>query len=159
MVIEAIIAIFLKYGLLGLLFSSFVSALVFIPGYSSFLIPIYVALHFNPWLILVVLTVGAVSGEIVNYYLGFFGSKYIMHIEIKKAEKWLNKWGELSIFIVNLIPIFPADLVNTLVGFFRMDFKKFFLGMSAGKIIQYAFLIFAIEMLAKFFPMLLKVFL
>ncbi|MFH0711146.1 MAG: VTT domain-containing protein [Candidatus Aenigmatarchaeota archaeon] len=150
MVLEAIIAIFIKYGLAGLLFSSFISSLVFIPGYASFLIPVYVKLNFNPWLILFVITAGAIVGETINYYLGYFGSKYVLHKEIKKAERWLNKWGEMSVFIVNLIPIFPADFVNILVGFLRMDVKMYVIGMSLGKLIQYSVLIFGAEIFFRY---------
>ena len=150
MVFEAIIAIFLKLGLIGLLFSSFVSSLVFVPAYASFLIPVFLKLHFDPWHIFIMITVGAVAGEIVNYYLGYIGSKYVFHKEIKKAEKWLNKWGEMSVFVVNLIPIFPADFVNLLVGFLRMDFKMYMIGMSLGKVIQYALLIFGFEIFFKY---------
>lgn len=150
MVFEFIISLFIKFGLVGLLFSSFVSSLVVFPAYASFLIPLYVKLHFNPYLIFIVITIGAVAGEVVNYYLGFVGSKYIYHKEIKKAEKWLNRWGEMSIFIVNVIPIFPADFLNTLVGFLRMDFKMFVIGMAAGKALQYALIIFGVEILSKY---------
>jgi len=150
MVFEAIIAIFVKYGLFGLFMSSFASSLVFLPAYASFLIPLYVGLHFDPWQILVVLLVGAVLGEIVNYYLGYVGSKYVLHQHIRKAEKWVNKWGLMSIFIVNAIPIFPADVVNTLVGFFRMDMKMYVIWMSLGKLLQYTLLIFGIEFFFKY---------
>ena len=150
MVFEYVISLFIKFGLVGLLFSSFVSSLVFFPAYAELLIPIYVKLHFNPYLIFIIITVGAVAGEVVNYYLGLVGSKYIYHKEIKKAEKWLNKWGEMSIFIVNLIPVFPADFVNVLVGFLRMDFKMYLIGMTAGKAVQYALLIFGLEILFKY---------
>jgi membrane protein YqaA with SNARE-associated domain len=150
MILDVFFALFLKLGLFGLLFSSFISSLVVFPAYASFLIPIYVRLHFNLLQIFLVLTVGAVAGEVVNYYLGYIGAKYVFHSEIKKAEKWLNRWGEMSIFIVNLIPVFPADFVNLFVGFFRMDFKTYLIGMTLGKAIQYALLIYGIEILFKY---------
>jgi len=150
MVLQAILAIFIKYGLTGLFLSSFLSSLVFIPAYSSFLIPLYVGLHFSPWQILIAISIGAVGGELVNYYLGFVGSKYVKKDDVKKAEKWLTKWGEMSVFIVNLIPAFPADVVNALVGFFHMDLKTFVIGMSVAKVIQYALLIFGSEILFNF---------
>jgi membrane protein YqaA with SNARE-associated domain len=145
MVFETIIALFLRFGLVGLLASSFISALVFFPGYSSFLIPIFIKLEFNPWTILAVLSAGAIAGEFFNYYLGVVGSKYVYHKKIKEAEKWLNKWGEYTVFIMNLIPFFPADFLNVLVGFLKMDRNKFLLGMSLGKILQYSLLIFSIR--------------
>jgi len=150
MVFNAILAGFLKFGLVGLFVSSFVSSLFFFPAYATFLIPIYLKLGFNPWHILIVITAGSVIGEIVNYYLGFIGSKYIYHKEMKKAEKWLYKWGGMSVFIFNLIPMFPADIIDALVGFLRMDFKMFFIGMSTAKILQYGLLIFGTEIFFRF---------
>jgi len=144
--LETVIALFIKYGLVGLLFSSFISSLFFFPAYSTFLIPVYIKLHFNPWYILAVLTIGTVAGELVNYYIGYTGSKYIYRKEIKKAEEWLNKWGEMSVFLINLIPVLPADFVNLFVGFLRMDFKMFVVGMSLAKLIQFALLIFGTEL-------------
>jgi len=150
MVFNAIVAGLLKFGLVGLFISSFVSSLFFFPAYAPFLIPIYLKLDFNPWHILIIITIGAVAGEIANYYLGYIGSKYFYHKELKKAEKWLYRWGGMSIFVINLIPMFPSDIVDALVGFLRMDFKIFFIGMTAAKILQYALLIFGTEIFFKF---------
>jgi len=150
MVFNAIVAGLLKFGLVGLFVSSFASSLFFFPAYASFLIPIYLKIGFNPWHILIIITAGSVIGEIANYYLGFIGSKYIYRKEMKKVEKWLYKWGGMSVFIVNLIPMFPADIIDALVGFLRMDFKMFFIGMTAAKILQYALLIFGTEIFFRF---------
>jgi membrane protein YqaA with SNARE-associated domain len=149
MFLGAIAAALIEYGIAGLAFSSFLSSLVFIPGYASFLIPLFVGLHANPWQMLFAISIGAIAGEAVNYYLGIVGSKYILHLELKKAKKWLSRWGEMSVFIVNLIPLFPADVVNTLIGFLKMDFKTYMISMSLGKIIQYSLLIFGAELLFK----------
>jgi membrane protein YqaA with SNARE-associated domain len=150
MVLAAIASALTKYGILGLTFSSFLSSLVFIPGYASFLIPIFVGLHANPWLMLAGITIGAIAGECVNYYLGLVGSKYILHLKLKKAKKWLSRWGEMSVFVINLVPLFPADVVNTLIGFLKMDFRTYLISMSLGKVIQYSLLIFGAELLFKF---------
>jgi len=150
MILGAIAAALTKYGILGLTFSSFLSSLVFIPGYASFLIPLFVGLDANPWLMLAGISIGAIAGEVVNYYLGLIGSKYILHLKLKKAKKWLCTWGDMSIFVVNMIPVFPADVVNILVGFLKMDFRAYMISMSLGKIIQYSLLIFGTELLFKF---------
>lgn len=151
---ESIVGLFLKYGLFGMLFSSIISSLFFFPAFSSFLIPLYLALKFNPYLLLIVITGGAIIGQLFNYYFGVFSSEHLIKHEkdIRKAEQWLNKWGDLSVFIVNLIPFIPADFVSVLVGFLRMDSKPFIISMGLGKLFQYALLIFGIELLTRFLP-------
>jgi len=152
--LHEILSFFIQYGVLGLFLSSFASSLFFFPAYASFLIPIYLTLKFNPYSLLLVLTAGSILGQIFNYYFGKFGSKHLIkhEKEIKKAESWLNKWGVLSIFVVNLVPFFPADFVSVLVGFLRMDLKTFIISTSVGKVIQFALLIFGIGFLVKFIP-------
>jgi membrane protein YqaA with SNARE-associated domain len=154
MVLQAILSLFMKYGLLGLFLSSFISSLFFIPAYVSFLIPLYIAIKINPYLLLIVITTGSILGQILNYYFGFFGSKHLIKYEkeIKNATKWLNKWGEISLFIINLVPILPADFVSVLVGFLRMDKKVFLISMGLGRLFQYALIIFGVEIIAKLVP-------
>jgi membrane protein YqaA with SNARE-associated domain len=154
MVLETLFHLFVQYGLGGLFFSSFISSLFFIPAYASFLIPLYTTLKFNPYVILLVITTGSILGQAFNYYFGLFGSKHLIKYEkeIKKATTWLNRWGELSIFVVNFVPIFPADFVSVLVGFLRMDVRIFAISMSLGRLFQYALLIFGVHVLLKFLP-------
>jgi len=142
--------ILLKLGLVGLFFGSLTSSLWFIPGYASLLLPVYLALKFNPYHILILMTLGAIIGEVINYYCGFMGAKLILKKDIKKGKKWLNKWGDLSLFIVNLIPLFPSDFISILVGFLKMDLKTFIISMGLGKFFQYALLIFGIELITRF---------
>lgn len=154
MALQLILNLFIKYGLIGLLVSSFISSLFFIPGYASFLIPFYVALKFNPYLLLAVLTIGSIMGETCNYYFGLFGSKHLIKYEkeIKKATKWLNNWGEISLFVVNLVPVLPSDFISVFVGFLRMDIKIFVVSVGLGKLFQFALLIFGVQLLARFLP-------
>ena len=151
---EFIINLFLKYGLIGLFLSSIVSSLFFFPGFSSFLIPIYLTLRFNPYFLLIVMTAGAIIGQMFNYYFGLFGSGKLIkqEKEIRKAEKWLNKWGDLSVFIVNAIPFFPSDFISVLVGFLRMNIKIFIISMTLGRFFQYALFIFGLRLLVNFLP-------
>ena len=154
MVLQAIFALFIKYGFVGLFFSSLVSSLFFIPGYSTLLIPLYIALKFNPYLLLIILTAGSTIGQTIDYYIGFYSSERLLKYkkEIKNATKWLNKWGDISLFIINLIPISPADFISVLVGFLRMNVKSFVISVALGKFFQYALLIFGVQMLVRFLP-------
>jgi len=152
MPLQALAHIFVQYGFLGLFLSSFVSSLFFFPAFTYIIISIFIALKFNPYLVLVAVTSGAILAQFVNYYFGFFGSKKLIkrENEIKKVRVWLDRWGDLSIFIINLVPILPADFVSVFVGFLRMDFKTFLISMSLGKFFQFTLVIFGFELLAKF---------
>ena len=152
MVFESIIALFQAYGLFGLFITSIISSLFFFPGLSPLLIPFY-SLQFPSWQIFIAITSGSIIGGFINYYIGFFGYEifYVRKIKkshdwqrrMKSAKNWSNKWGKFSVLIANAIPFFPADFLNLFVGFFRQDIKLFLLGMSIGKAIQFAILVFA----------------
>jgi membrane protein YqaA with SNARE-associated domain len=154
---ETLMQLFLQYGLIGLGLQSFLSSLIFFPGYAELLIPVYIGLKLSPYQILLVVSVGSILGGVVNYYLGFLGARVILKKkkEIKKAKVWLDKWGDLSVFVTSFLPGIPFDIVAVLVGFLKMDFKSFFISMSLGKIIKYVLIIFGIEVFSNILPMIL----
>jgi len=157
MVFEKIVTLFFSHGLIGLFLSSFLSSLFFIPAFVELLIPVYVGLDFNPILIFVFLTAGAVLGSCINYYMGFWGSKYI---NIKAAHKksvkdFLAKWGDFSVLVMSLLPPpFPFDIATVIFGFLKMNFRTFIISTIIGRSIKHALFIFisiyGIEALLKF---------
>jgi len=145
MVAEKLVALFFSYGLLGLLFSSFLSALFFIPAFVELLIPVYVGLHFDPIGIFIFLTAGSVLGSAVNYYIGLWGSKYvtIKAAHEKSVKKFLAKWGDFSVLVMSFLPPpFPFDVATLVLGFLKMNFRTFIISTLVGKSIKHALFIF-----------------
>lgn len=151
MILDILTSIMIKYGLFGLFTQSFLSSLVFIPAFTELIIPVYLGLKFSPFLVLLAVSLGSILGGLVDYYMGFFGSKILFkkRKEIKVAKEWLNKWGDLSVFLASFLPI-PFDFVAITVGFLRMDIKAFSIAMSIGKTLKYAAFVFGVEFLLKF---------
>lgn len=156
MVAEKLLALFFSYGLIGLLLTSFLSALFFIPGFVDILIPVYVSLDMNPVLIFLVITAGSVLGSVVNYYFGVLGSRYI---KIKATQKrsvqdFLTRWGNFSVLVMSFLPPpFPFDIATVVFGFLKMKFRMFIISTTVGKSIKYALFIliskYGIEALLK----------
>jgi len=88
-----------------------------------------------------------------NYGLGLLGSKFIKSRKeiTEKAKKWLDMWGDLSVFITSFVPGFPFDVVAIAVGIFRMNFKVFMIAMSLGKILKHAIIIYGTGLFLKIF--------
>jgi len=144
MIIESLLSITLQYGLIGLFLCSFLSALIFFPGIADYTLPFFVAMNFNPVLTFVSITSGSIMGASINYYLGFANSGLVAKNKVKKAsvKKWINRWGEKSMFMLSLLPLpIPFDVFTVAAGYLKMNFKKFFMSMFAGRVIKYACLI------------------
>lgn len=91
------------------------------------------------FLIVVVGTLGATLGAVINYYLAFFIGRPIIYAfadsrlgrimllssdKIKKAELYFNEHGNISTFIGRLIPAI-RQLISIPAGLSRMNFKSF----------------------------------
>lgn len=86
-------------------------------------------------------TVGSLIGSLAIYYLGLFGGrkillkygKYFMICEhdIKLAEEWFNKYGEISVLISRLAPVLRT-VISFPAGVGRMDLKKFIFYTTIG---------------------------
>lgn len=145
MVFETISLLLVQYGLVGLFSASFILSLIFFPGLVEAVIPVFLALKFNPLLVFLIATAGSVAGGFVNYLLGFFGSKLVKKKYGKKmkfAEKWLDRWGPFSVFVTSFVPGFPFDIIAIAVGIFRMNFRYFLLSMVLGKTLKSAVFVF-----------------
>ncbi|MCD6403396.1 MAG: VTT domain-containing protein [Candidatus Aenigmarchaeota archaeon] len=114
--------------------------------------PVYVK-TFDANMVFVLTSVGSILGALFNYGLGLAGSRFIKNKKeiIKKSKKWLDKWGDLSVFITSFIPGFPFDVIAIAVGIFKMNIKDFVISMSLGKAIKYALLIYGTDFFLRIF--------
>ncbi|MDE1725711.1 MAG: VTT domain-containing protein [Thaumarchaeota archaeon] len=132
--------IFVKYGLLGLFLNSV---------FSSF-IPIPVVITSTALLldgeetstVFLVMTVGAIGGGILSYFIGYDGKKFYKLLKkthenkhFEKSSGWLNKHGWTIIFILNLIPVL-TEVVTIIAGIKKYDFKKFVISMGIARSIH-----------------------
>lgn len=99
---------------------------------------------FNFWLVVLAGALGNVVGSWVNYYLGAYGGrpflekygKYMLihHSDLKKADKWFDRYGDWAVFLTRLLPVirtfisFPAGVSRIrIVPFTILTFAGSFL--------------------------------
>ncbi|HWR27138.1 MAG TPA: DedA family protein [Candidatus Thermoplasmatota archaeon] len=89
---------------------------------------------FNAVLVILVSTLGSITGSLIFYYIGKtqghnlvqrYGKYVLVNSEdIKKTEAWFNKRGDLTIFLARLIPV-VRHLISLIAGIGKMNVKKF----------------------------------
>ncbi len=87
----------------------------------------------NIWVVAVLLMIGAIVGDTVNYWIGhFFGQKIVDNPNIKfinqehidKTEKFYKKYGGKTIILARFVPI-VRTFAPFVAGIGTMDYKKF----------------------------------
>jgi len=92
---------------------------------------------FSFWAVVLAGTFGNLTGSLFSYWLGYLIRKGIFYrdsqkvsIEVKRAQKWLARFGDLAIFISRLLPIvrtfisFPLGVIKT-KSLWRFSFLTF----------------------------------
>ncbi len=80
---------------------------------------------------------GAAIGEITGYVAGYSGQSMIQRRKVyQRLERWVKKWGTLTIFLLSVAPLF-FDLAGLAAGALRFPFWKFFIATWLGRTILY----------------------
>ena len=80
---------------------------------------------------------GAAVGEITGYVAGYSGQSMIQRRKVyQRLERWVKKWGTLTIFLLSIAPLF-FDLAGLAAGALRFPFWKFFIATWLGRTILY----------------------
>lgn len=130
-----------KYGLIGLLIITFISYSI-IPFPSEAAITAS-SIIFNPFYVMIFALVGSTIGSLTNYYIGHKGIKKLFRKKSGINQKTINlfkKHGAWSIIIFGCLPLIGEPL-TILAGSFEMNFWKFLLYSTIGKIIYFTILI------------------
>ncbi len=114
-------------------------------GYLAFSnqLPVYLGIP-SFVLVLIAGTVGNAVGASLAYALGYYGGRpavlrYGKYVKLntdtlEKTEKWFSKYGNLSVFLTRMTPIFRT-FISIPAGLAEMKFKKFLALTLAGTII------------------------
>jgi membrane-associated protein len=136
------------YMLVGLCFIIFAECglLVgfFLPGDSLlFTAGLFVAsglLDYPLWLVALLVTVCALLGNVVGYYIGLRAgpalfskpdSKIFKREYVEKTEEFFEKYGARAIVMARFVPI-VRTFITAMAGVGRMDAKKYFTYSAAG---------------------------
>lgn len=106
----------------------------------------------NFWLVVIVATVAAIVGSLIDYYIGLKGieilakKRILGHVilsmdQLAMAGKWFEKYGSFAIFIARLIPGLRT-IISFPAGAARMPLVKFLVYTIAGCLLWNVVLIY-----------------
>lgn len=134
------------YGLLCL--SAFLSATL-LPGSSeAVLLGLLASGQGSPAVLVVFATLGNVAGAVVNWGLGRFFEHYkdkswfpIQVAAMTRAQVWFARWG-LWTLLLSWVPVI-GDPLTLVAGILRVQFGRFLMLVSFGKVARYGLLVLA----------------
>ena len=133
-----------NYGYLGAFLISLISSATIVLPVPGMLLIFALGAVFNPVLVGLIAAFGGTLGEITGFILGYSGRRILTSEKIyNKAEKWLKKWGTMTIFIFSLVPPLPIDIIGIVAGTLRFPLWKFLLACFLGKALLYTGMAFA----------------
>ena len=133
--------IFSTYGYIGLFLAAFLAATI-IP-LSSEAVLYYMIYQSGDWLLpVIVASAGNVLGAMLNYWLGYKGSKLLLkkilrmdENDIQLAKKRYRKYGVYSLLLA-WVPVI-GDPLTVAAGLFKTPFSLFLLLVTIGKAGRY----------------------
>ncbi|HYY67232.1 MAG TPA: VTT domain-containing protein [Nitrososphaeraceae archaeon] len=94
--------------------------------------------NFDPTLIALCGTIGAVSGKMIIFYGSYYGRKMILSDNTKKRmlplQRLLSRYGWIGVFVAATTPI-PDDIVYIPLGLAKYSPLKFASALFAGKFV------------------------
>jgi len=140
---------FAAYGYTGLFLASFLAATI-LPLSSEVVFAAMILAKFDPWLCLIIASVGNWLGGMTNYYLGRLGKtewieKYLKpdKKKFKKVEAWMQNKGAWTAFFSFLPAV--GDLIALVLGLMRANVYIVNISMFLGKFLRYAVLFYGIQ--------------
>ena len=130
------------YG--SLFISSFLSSTI-LPGHSEITLTTFILLEkYSQILLIFFASLGNILGSIINWYFGFYITKFVNKIwfpftikQINKVSLWYLKYGKWSLFFSWLS--FIGDPLTIVAGMFRVPLIIFIIIVSISKILRYVF--------------------
>ena len=132
---------------LSLFLSSFLAATL-LPAQSEAVLALQLASNKNElWYLILIATLGNVSGALVNWYLGKFFTQYkekkwfpIKGNKLEKGEKYYRKYGRFSL-LLSWVPII-GDPITLVAGILKEPLWSFLILVTIAKGLRYIFVVF-----------------
>lgn len=132
-------------GYPGLFIVSFLAATLVPIGSEVFVVTMSL-LGYNPFIIFAAATTGNTLGAVVNYYVGKYGTDFILsrYISVdpdkrQHLEKRFRKWGSPVLFFA-WVPVI-GDPLTVAAGGLKLNLIVFLFWVICGKAFRYALLI------------------
>jgi membrane protein DedA with SNARE-associated domain len=123
-------------------------SLIHFAGYLFFLLmPVeilftyYLVENYNVFILLAVALATAIVAQTIDYLVGKLVSNQIIHKFIgmkkyKKTEDYINKYGNLTVFVFNVLPL-SSPILALVAGMLRYRFRNLVLYSFLGLSIKY----------------------
>nr|WP_234455685.1 YqaA family protein [Kosakonia sp. LAM2021] len=122
-------------SLLSLFSSSFLSATL-LPGNSEVVLVAMLISHISqPWLLVVIATMGNSLGGLTNVILGRFFPQRKTSRWQEKATDWLKRYGAAAL-LLSWVPVI-GDLLCLLAGWMRLSWGPVVIFLCLGKALRY----------------------
>jgi membrane protein YqaA with SNARE-associated domain len=132
------------YGYAGLFASALLSATI-LPGSSEVVLLALLTQGFDPWVLVVVATVGNLSGSVLNWWLGRAALRFqdrrwfpVGRDKLARAQGWFQRWGYPSLLLAWLPGV--GDAFTVAAGVMRVPFLVFVALVGVAKGARYALL-------------------
>jgi membrane protein YqaA with SNARE-associated domain len=133
--------LFLELGLWGLGLSAFLAATI-LPISSEIILTSLLMSGESPVVLLLIATAANVTGSVVNYVVGRWGSDTILHnwlhitpLQTDKAEQQFNRYGKWSL-LFSWLPVI-GDPLTFIAGVLKINFVTFLVLVTIGKFSRY----------------------
>lgn len=129
-------------GLIGLFLVNFFSNASFFVSAPAFLTVVAGGNLYPPILVALVSSFGGTLGDTLSFVFGVTG-RHLTNYKLKKKKgfrilsKYFNKYGDLLLFALALIPNPIFDAIGLLAGVFAYNLFRFFVIVWIGRFIRY----------------------
>ena len=131
----------------SLFISSFLSSTI-LPGHSEITLTTLILLEkYSQFLLIFFASFGNILGSVINWYLGFYITKFVNKSwfpfkkkQLDKASLWYLKYGKWSLFF-SWVPII-GDPLTIVAGIFRVTLVIFITIVSISKVLRYIFVVY-----------------
>jgi membrane protein DedA with SNARE-associated domain len=126
------------YGYLGVFVLTLLSSATIVLPSPALGVAALAGATLNPWLVGLLGGIAAGLGEITGYMAGLGGSSLARRSRFyPRVERWVRRWGVLTIFALAFIPGPVFDLAGIAAGTLRVPFRRFLLACLAGKTLRF----------------------
>ena len=113
------------------------------------------ATTWNPALVALVASVGALIGELTGYYTGYLGKKVGIPQDTgwyRRVEGWMQRYGVWALVVLSFQPFIPFDLGGIVAGASRMPVHRFLIALWVGRFPKYLILAYVGAGFGQFLP-------
>ena len=129
------------FGYLGIFGVALLSsATIVFPTFPLSTIVFFSSTVLNPILVAIAAGIGAATGELVGFFIGYEGERLLKKYESRlvRIEKLFQKYHPMVvIYFFSAIPIIPFDIIGLFGGLVRYPAKNFYIALLLGKTTRY----------------------